>query len=294
MKRTLIILGVIILAVFIALSVMDKSDYKIEKKLWRIQKRFNKIARDPVSAPSQEYDAVEKLYAAVIDDHPETTLLPNIYLQISRLYGMKKEYNKARLVLEECMLRFSDNQKFMPEAIINVAMLYEAEGNEKGVLETFERVKKEYPLTEIGLTTPLNIVNYYTRANKGREASDALIEAVAYYKKIARDNRNTKVEFDALRLLVTTYYMDAKWQEAMSTLERILFGFADDKLLKVQRVNLIIKTINTVAVQKLGSFDVAIGLYQRFIDNNPRHGLSTYLKGIIKAWLRFGIDMMKP
>lgn len=283
MKKVLLVLIGILAGVFLLLSFLDKSDYAIEKKLWRIQKQFDQIAQDPRVVPDQKFESVARSYLSVIKQHPRSPLVKKIYLQIGRVYGLKKDFAKARENFQAVFNKYADDKEVAAEALMNLGITYEGEMDEKQAIATYKKIIDSYPTTDIGLNMPLYIVNYYLRVSKVNESNVALREAVSFYKDICRDHPKSIIEFNALRLLVTAYFAQKDWSQGVNTLGEVLLKYPSGQYMNVDRANLIIKSINTVAVTQLKDYDVAINIYQKFMSQNPKHPLNKKLQDMINA-----------
>ena len=107
MKRILRIYLIVLVGIFFFLELLDlNGDYGVEKKLWRLNKQYAEIARDPAAAPANEFAELVEKYGMVIKEHPRSKLIPNVYLLIGQVYIAKKDYTSARAVLAKVPEQF--------------------------------------------------------------------------------------------------------------------------------------------------------------------------------------------
>lgn len=283
MKRTLTILFGLLLGIFLILSFLDKSDYPLEKRLWRLKKQLTQVARDPKAVPDQKFEDLASRYKRLLKQYPDSKLLPGIYFEIGNIYALKKDYAKSRESLQEVLVRYAENKELCATTWLVIGSSYEAEENLTEALKTYQKIRSDYTLTEKGLNMPLYIANFYMRHERSKERDNTLREAVTFYKKTARENPKVSIGFNALRLLSTTYLIMKDAKSAVDTMEQILLDYADSDFLNVARVDIITKSINTISAVQLKSLDIPIGIYQKFIEHYPNHRMNPYFSQMIKA-----------
>jgi tetratricopeptide (TPR) repeat protein len=283
MKKTLIILLLFLAGTFIVLSIADQSDYKVEKKLWVLQKQFEKIKHAPQNVPQQRYDDFIQNHHNIITHHPKSRLIPRVYLRIGSIYELKKDYAKARGSYGEILKQFPAEREFATEALMRIGQTYEREGRQDQAVNTYQWILANYPLTTTALNIPLYLAQYFQSLKEEGRAQEQLREAVAFYQKVIQEEPNSLLEFRALRLLATVYLAQSRWQEAIQVMGDMLLRYHSADYLNTQRARLLIKSMNTIAVTELKDCVLPIAIYQRFLKENPQHTLSDNLKEVIKA-----------
>lgn len=283
MKKTFAIFGSIIIFLFIFLSIVDNSDYGLEKRLFRVQKQFNQAARDPRAVPDQKFDHIVEQYRKLIEKYPHSKEVPKIYMQMGMTYLLKQDIGKARTTFQEIINKFPENEEICTVALLNIGNTFESEKKEKEAIDIYEGILSKYPLTEVGLNMPLYMANYYLKVDQKEKSNEMIRRAVLFYKKISKENPQTLQEFNALRLLVTAYYAQENWREAVNTLGKILLDYGNKKYLTPQRANLIIKSINTVSITKVQDYHLPRDIYQKFMSQYPEHPLSKVLADMLNA-----------
>lgn len=283
MKKTLIIFTGILLGTFVIFSLLDTSEYALEKRIWRVQQQYDQMSKDPKVVPDREFEDIILQYRNIVTQYPKSPLAPRIHLQIGRTYVLRQDYTKARQAFQEVIEAYPDHISIGAEALSSIGNTYEIQGDAAMAVQTYRRISEEYTKTELGLNMPLYIANYYLRLNKPTESATALQNAVNFYKKISRENPQSPLEFNSLRLLVTAYFAQQQWNDGINVLSRLLLEYPSREYLTLERANLIIKALNTVAVTQLKDYDIPINIYQTFIAQNPDHLLNNYLLEVIKS-----------
>jgi len=285
MKKALIAYLVILIGVFVLFSALDSGgDYALEKKIWKLQRQFNEIAKDPGAVPDLKYDDVLGKFQAVIDQHPDSKLVPSLYVSLGRLHMMKKDYVAAREQFQLVIRKYPENRELSADALFSAGKTYEVDDNWSKAYETYQSVLKNYPETDIGLSTPLYVAHYYQGKGEEQNAILAYDLAENYYKRVASEHSEKLLGLNALRYLSNCYLEQDRWNEAINTLGSILEAYASSGHLTVKNTDMMIKTVNVVSAYQLKDYDVAIRLYQGILDRNPEHPLRDYLKKVIEAF----------
>ena len=282
MKRTISTFVCIIIFLFVILSCLDKSDYTIEKKLWRVQKRFDRIVRDPKVVPDHEFEDVVKRYKRITDQYSQSQYVSRVYLQIGRVYVIKRDFVKARETFQEILTRYPKDLALCAEVLLNIGATYENDNNILQAISVYRQIIADYPLTEIGINMPLYLARYYTKLKRFNESQEAFKEALDFYKKLSQENPQTPIDYMALRILVRTYIVQKDWEGALQTLEKLLLEFPSNPYLNPQSADTLIKSINTLSVAQLKNFDLPIQIYRKFIGQNTNHPLNEHLEKVIK------------
>lgn len=281
MKKSLLLLPGILFVVFIFLSVIDHSDYALEKKMWRAQQQFTQLTRDPKSVPEKQFESLATQYQKLISQYPKSYLLPQIYLQIGQVYAVKGNFEKARTNFSEILKQFPNQKEICAAALFGIGSTYEKEMKEEPAVKTYQQIIKVYPVTNTGFNMPIYIANYYLKLNKNVDAAAALKEAERFYQQIILENPNSPASFNALRFLAATYLAQERWDDAVKTFEKILFDYARSPYMNWRIAQWIIGAINRVSIEKLKDLNRPILIYQTFIEKQPGHPLDKILKKIL-------------
>lgn len=278
MKKTLLTLAIIWVALFFVLSFLDSGNYAMEKRLWYAQKQFEIIARDPKAVPDKNFDDLVSRYEGIIKSYPNSLLTPKIYIKIGNLRVLQKDYARARNSYKEILSRYSKNESLCAEALLYIGNSYADEKNVEMALKTFQEAQDKYPLTIVGINMPLYIADYQLRNKHVVESANSLRTAITFYQKIGKEHPNSDLEFQSRWLLATTYFAQQKWETGIQILQETLLDYAKSQYLTPQNAVAVIKTINTTAAVNLKNYDLAIDYYKKFIEKYPGHPLNEYLK----------------
>lgn len=282
MKKALYTFAVILIGVYILFSLLDRrGEYVVEQKIWRAHKKFASIAKDPKVVPDSAFDNVAAEYQSVINEYPDSPVIPNAYLLLGRVYMLKKDYGVAREKFEKVVEKYTKYLDVCAEAVSLIGNSYELEGDGQSAIVAYRRIVNNYPMTAIGMNTPLYIASLYSRLGNAQTASLEFAKVVTYYKEITQKNPNTLLGMNSIKLLASTYFVQKKWREGVETLGRLLHEYAKPQFLTVSRLTIILRTINTVSVTQLKDFDLAIQIYQTFVKNNPDNPLNGIMNNMI-------------
>jgi len=121
MKRILSIYLVILLGIFVFFSLVDKkSDFIVEKKIWKIYQQQVDIAKDPIAVPHISFERVINGYKDIIRVHPNSHLIPGLHIRVGEMYILKKDYERARSIFYELIKSYPDRKEIMAEALFKV------------------------------------------------------------------------------------------------------------------------------------------------------------------------------
>ncbi len=284
MKKTIFILALILIIVFGVFTALDyRGEYAAERDLWKINDKFAHAAIDPGSVPDSTFESIAARYSAFVKKFPDSKLVPAAHILVGRVYLTKGDYSKARQKYEEIVNIYNDKPNIAVEALADIGRTYALEDDSEGVIQNYKRVMNEYPLTPIGMQAPLILAKFHAERGDTAIAEKAFAEASAHFSKIIKENAGTTVEFNALRSLGATYMASRKYEEAVDTFGKILIGFPQRKYLNTQRVQNIVKTINTVSVVELKDYEKPISIYTEFVTKHPNHPFTATFEEMINS-----------
>ncbi|OGX26076.1 MAG: hypothetical protein A2787_03910 [Omnitrophica WOR_2 bacterium RIFCSPHIGHO2_01_FULL_48_9] len=282
MKRILFFYLGILLGLFVLLQWLNAGgDYAIERELWQINKKYERLALDPYAVPENEFQQAVRDYESLIKRYPRSPVTPNVYLQISEVHALRKNYALARDVLQYAIGEYKDNLEFCAQAMTGVAKTYELENQWEKAKGIYQQIIDKYPLTMVGINTPIYIANHYEVRNDSRGSQEAYQKAIRFYKKTAAEHTNSSIEFNCLRLLANCYFALGQWEEGLEALGEVLLKYPVPNYLTEQRVELITKTINLVAVQRLKEPQQAVRIYKEFIEQYPGHLWNSFFQRMV-------------
>lgn len=283
MKKTIIIFLFILLAVFAVLTFLDKGEYGMEKQLWRAQKQFEQIARDPKAVPDQNYEGLVNQYRKIIQRFPANGLTRKIYIKIGKIYLLKKDYVKARAGFQEALTRYPDDPALCSEALMHIGNSFELEAKYDEAKTAYRQIIGQYAATDIGMSMPMYLITLNSKIGRPADAEKASAEALVFYDAIAKKNPETKYAFASQRMSAAVHFARGDTQKGIHLLGQMLNRYADSEMMTPQQIVLIVKTINTMSVANLKDYDTPIAIYQDFLNQHPRHQYSVYLQKTING-----------
>jgi tetratricopeptide (TPR) repeat protein len=283
MRQLIGLLASILIVVFIGLSLADTDDYALEKHLWRINREFTIVAHDPAGASPEKFNQLIEDYERLVKRFSNSGQIPRIYLQMGRTYMLRRQWNEARDNFNIILEKYPHSDQFDGEALFYIGKTYEEENDPLSALKVYRQILKDYPLTNIGLETPLYIANYFQRMNKPEHAQKAVSEAIDLYQRIIEQSDRSSNRLRVLRKLATAYVWKEQWQEALQVLEKVLLELPSYPDVDPDAVNGVIKSINSIAVMQLNDYDKAIGIYRGFIRQHPKSELTPHIQEIANA-----------
>ena len=124
MKKTLIIIVAILAGLYIILSVLDKSEYALEKQIYRTQQEYTRIMADPKVIPAKEFENLITRYQRLIAKYPKSQMTPNLFLFIGALYNVQDLQEKAIDNFGEILKRYPDQRLLCATALLNIANIH--------------------------------------------------------------------------------------------------------------------------------------------------------------------------
>ncbi len=284
MKKIIIVFIIILAAIFAVLTFMGKEGgHDAEKELWNIAQEFNKIAADPEATPDNAYDALEERYEQFIKKYSKAEIAPQAYLTYARLKVLRKDYTEAKRLYEELIAKYPDNKAASLDALLEIGKIQTIEKDDLGVLDTYQRVIRDYPTTEIGLRTPLLVAQYYLDRKQNNLVEKSFKEAAAHYEKLAEKEKGKPSGFYALQYLTVCYIAQQNWDKALETYEASLLGYADLNVWTPESLLKLVRALNTISATQKKSLDYPINLYSKFIEEKPEHPFTPILQKVIET-----------
>lgn len=272
MKKAIFAFIVILVGVFVMFTMLDRdSNFVAERDLWRINNQFAKAARDPQIVPDSTFREIVANYQAFIAKYPGSKLSRVAHILIGRVYMVKGDFGKGREKYEEVAKIYADDPKIAVEAVADIGRTYAMENNAQGVIQNYERMIRDYPLTQHGMQAPILLTRLYASRGDQQRAQEAYAKGVEHYKKLIKEYPGGSTEFNSLRSLGALYLAGGEKRRAIETLGKVIINFPDQQYLNSRRVSTIVRTINTVAIVQLKDYDYPVTIYEEFIKAHPRH-----------------------
>jgi tetratricopeptide (TPR) repeat protein len=288
MKQLVKIFIILAAALYIVLSLLGgKGEYAAEREIWSINKNYIQISRDPKIIPDVTFDKAIKQFNNFLKHHPKSKLNPMAHILIGRLHALKKDYKTSRNKFEEITQIYKDTPNISVRAVSEIGRTYINESDWANLVRTQERIIKEYPLTDIGLVSPILLARFQNEKN-GILAGDKSYDfAIEHYQQIAAQNSGTEFELKALRYKAMCLMVRKRWRESVLTLGSVLNKFSDKGMIDIRTADDLIKAINTVSVTHLNDIELPISIYQEFINSHPNNPINKFFEEIIRSLRMF-------
>lgn len=295
MRKTLILFITILIAVFALLTLLDlKGNYSAEKALWKINQNFSEVTKDPKTTPDTTFQKIYNDYVAFTKKYPDSRLTPMAKIFSGRVQIFLKEYVKAREIFENIIKENPENQTLGAQVVAEIGRTYALEEDHENIIKTYTRLMDEYPLTEIGLKTPLYLAKYYGDKKDYEKAQNAFNRGVIHYKRLITEHPDSIVEYKALHFISACHLAQQRWQEAMNIFEEIMMKFGDKKFFTPNEAVALIKSINTIAIAKMNSKEIPVQIYNKFMAKFPNHPLNKTLKSVMQNLDNFDPTAVQP
>jgi len=280
MKKTLLTFLAILTGLFILLTLLDgKSEYVAEQIIWKTNQKLAQVERNPEAVPDSVYKQIAAQYKKVTTQFTHTRKASKAAILSGNVYLIKKDYPTARQLFTDVCKKFPKDTVACADSTMGIAKSYEIEGNWPEALKHYEQVINQYPTTDIGLMTPIYIVNRY-RANKDTDNTKiATDRAIRFYKSILSGTPDEILEFKVLHLLANFYISLERWSEAVQAMGTILIKYPTRKTVLTT-----LAAINQISLLYLSDSDQAANIYKEFIRKHPKHPLNTTLKKMIASF----------
>ncbi len=283
MRKTLIIFIAVLIVVFAVLSFMDlKGNYSAEKSLWKINQKFTEVTKDSKTTPDATFQKVYNDYVAFSKKFPNSRLSPMAKIFSGRVQIFLKNYPKAREIFEGIIRENPDNQILGAQVVAEIGRTYAIEKDDANIVKTYIRIMDDYPLTEIGLKTPLYLAKYYGDRKDFQKARKAFERGVIHYKRLITEHPDTIIEYKALHFISACHLAQQRWQEALNIFEEIMLKFGNQQFFTPKEAVSLVKSINTISVAKMNSKEIPIKIYQKFMAKYPEHPFNKTLTEVIK------------
>lgn len=279
MKRTILILIAMLIAVGITLSILGSGgEYGAEKLFYRAMKVNSKIIMNPEVAPPRLLARVENDLKKLTTKYPATIMARTGNIALVEFYIMHKDYDKAGSVVAGIMKDYKDDNVILSTAQFLKGVIYEKRNEWPDALREFNALRDKYPTSQLGVQIPLYIAKYYETKGKEAEAKEAYSDAQLFYGKMEEEYRGKNLGYIASFMLIRAYLGSRDYVRAGDTLK-----YALDTYPSSVSYNQLLPLVNTIFVEKLNSPKKAAEIYRKVRDKLPaRSRLKKTLDTVIK------------
>jgi TolA-binding protein len=268
-----LILYVILLLGLVTVLTGCGQRYLAEKLFWKANQVARTMPQDPKLITVQDYQKLINAYRKVVERCPLEPLAAQSQFIIAQIYILQEQYSNAKEELVKITQNFSDNPELASQAQFMIGNLYERKGNWDKAISEYEKITDLFPLSSMGLRTPIYVAEYYQRAKLEAEADTAYNKAVKHYRKIINEYSGTSVAGVVKDYLALTYASQGRWNEAVDIWQALLKEYSQSQL----GANLLF-TIGETYVRQIKDFTKAIGVYEEFVQKNPTSKIIKYAK----------------
>ena len=284
MKKTILLLIILIIGVYVSLRFLAKNDdYAIEKILWGLNNEIIDLAKDPKAVPPDQFDSVIERCRKVIAEYPDSKIILKPYLDVARLYTLKEDYATSRIEYARAIDNFEENHEVVAGIMSSIGRTYEMEENWKSANEVYQRIIKDYSGTRVGLNMPLYIAYHYRQLNDYTHTVESFQAAINHYRSLINKHPDTLLAFRSYNNLARTYLDQMRWEDGLKVYGEILTVYAVPKKIPAQRAQNIIKTMNTISAAKLKNFNIVTEIFNQIMIENPDHEMTKYLNILVQS-----------
>jgi len=245
MKRVLLTLFIILLAVYLGLSFLSPDDeYKAEKMLYKVSRVYNKIKANPDVMPPIMVSNVEEDLLDLIKKFPHANATKSGYMKLVEVYVADKRYGDALEVLDKILTKYEEDVAILGKTHFLKALVHDKQGEWGKAYLEFKILKDEFPTTLLGLQAPIYIAHQHKGMLTGYVAANFAIQSYAYLEKFEEASR-------VIEDNITDYPSTMTFQQQIPFIENIIIK----KLNRPKKaVKLYRRMIETVDDQRMKEF----------------------------------------
>ncbi len=242
------------------------SQYSAEKVYWQANQAAKEIIQnrplDKLSA--EEHQKIIAGYRRVVEKCPLEPLAAQSQFIIAQIYILQGQHAKAKEELVKITQNFSGNAELASQAQFMLGNLYERQGDWGQAISEYEKVTDLFPLSSMGLKTPIYIAEYYQRTKNEAEADKAYNQAIKHYKKIINEYSGTSVAAVVKDYSALAYASQGRWDEAVDVWQAIVNEYPQSQI----GTDLLF-AIGETYLKQIKDLQKAIEVYEEFVKKNP-------------------------
>ena len=260
-------LGLVVLAGSVVLTGCTDNRFSSEKLFWQAEQKVNKLVKGKTreSLTKEDFDRIIRVYRRVADKFPLEPLAAKAQFLIIDIYTAQGEYDKAHQELKSIIENFSFQSKIAARAQFAVGKIFEFQGKSREALDEYEKVSDLYPLSSLGLETPLYITQYYKKMKDKPGQKRAHRQAIRHYKKIIGDYADTSIAGVVQNYLVQAYLQREDWSGAIKVWDEIITKYPNTP----QAIRGLMAKAE-VRAKHLDDLAGAIVIYQECVEKYPQ------------------------
>jgi len=273
MKKSILILVGILIAVYIALSLLSTNqEYAAEKIFFAAMQANNKIVLNPEVAPPQLLASVETKLKKIITKYPKTRIVKQVEMALAEFYISNKKFKEALLHLDGLIDKYPQDPYFTCNATFMKGVTYERSGKWSDAVKIFDFIKEKYSNTPTGFQVPIYIARYYENNGNGTAAQQAYLDAIAFYKKLERDNAGQPIGYLASAAMMQIFLQLSNSSEAARVFDETMKNYKAP----IYRVQLL-QYVDPIFVTKLKKPEKAMQIYKTLQKEIPNKQIKQML-----------------
>jgi tetratricopeptide (TPR) repeat protein len=226
MKQIVIVLIAVLIAVYVALSVLgSNSEYAAERLFYRAVKTNSRLAINPDVAPPAMLKAVENDLNRILKRFSGTNTAMAAHVALAEFYLSHKKYDQALAAINNCMGLYKHDVNILSRMQFLKGMAYEKQDRWDKALREYILLRDKYSTTSLGMQIPLYIGRYYLIKEMDGDAGDAYNKAIVFYKELEKKNRNNINGYAAANLLLRVYMDRRQYEKAGKTVQDIINNY---------------------------------------------------------------------
>ena len=276
MKKTILVLITILMAVAVALSLMGDREYAAERIFYSASKTSARILANPDVAPPAMVAAAERDYMKVIDKYPGTNTAKAARIALAEFQILNKKYDEALSLINGALGSKDMDKQALALTQFLKGVAYERKGEWNRALEEFGILRDKYIDTQLGLQVPLYIGKYYVSKDMPEKSEGAYKDAAQFYAKLENENKAKILGYAAESLLIQTYLELNDYENAGNTVEAIIKDYLSPMALSQN-----LPYVELIFVDRLKKPERAIAIYNDVIAKVKDERVKKILQGRI-------------
>jgi len=279
MKKTILILAIILLAVPLLLAIFtSNNEYAAERLFYKASRVYNKIKANPDVAPPLMLGTIEKNLKTIIEKHPETETAKSVHIVLAEFYTTYKRYDEAIRALDRAISTYDEKDALLlSNAYFLKGVTYERQGRWGKALGEFAVLKDSFSGTPLGLQIPLYIAEHYAKGGRTAEAEREFGKAASFYEKLREEKKGTMLGYTSSDLLAQVYATLKRYEELGRVLEDIIIDYPGPATFGKQ-----LPFLESIFVKKLNRPEKAIEIYNHILEKTQDEELKGFLLGRIE------------
>lgn len=175
---------------------------------------YEHLSRASIYQFNRDFEHARVHYAAIINDHPTSGIVPDAIFQIGRGYAQQGDFTEALRWFERVLERFPEHQASQ-ETLLQAASAYARLGKHHEAVARYKKYIEKYPEGDRVDRAYLNIIDVL------RDTREE-IEAIKWINTIRDKFKGRQPEALATFAEAKIYLARTNWENALATLDALL------------------------------------------------------------------------